>query len=77
MKNLALRLVVLAGSCLALNACQSYLDQGFDKPAACREMKYQMIMRAPATSDPSSPNSWKERGTRGKLSETYHETGCI
>ncbi|GEM_PF-5925094 len=74
--HLHLRLIALASFCLTLNACQSYRDQGQDTRAVCKELKYQMIMNTPTTS-PSSPTSWKERANREKVSQNYHEAGCI
>jgi hypothetical protein len=59
---------------LLLTACQNMQNQGEDRSALCKEMKSQMTF----SGNTANQNlAFQERSEQAKLSESYHDEGCV
>jgi hypothetical protein len=57
--------------CLLLNACQTDKDNNH---AVCEEIKSRMMFNG---NDANQSKAFQERNDQGKLSQNYHDAGCL
>jgi cytochrome c556 len=66
--------IAALSSLLLLTACQTMQNQEDNRKAMCKEMKSQMTF----SGDNANQNlAFQERSEQAKLSESYHDEGCV
>jgi hypothetical protein len=60
--------------CLVLNACNTMHNDDDNRRAVCQEIKSRMIFNG---NDANQNIAFQERSEQAKLSQSYHDEGCL
>ena len=68
------QLATLTAALITLTACQTLHNNEDNRYAICKEMKSRMMF----SGDTANQNqAFEERSEQAKLSESYHDEGCV